>query len=196
MREWICGRARTVPQFATAKAMLALFRRNAGGQRASASWERHPVPRLHQTGKYPYPRQYATRDRLPKHSNVKMDFLMDVRNISPRDMQSYRPIPKTPRVENPYRITTQDTIGQAWLQLRRIQTARMCRETAGWTSGSTASGSSMAELYLVRPLPAPAAYCCIWEYDLADCPAPCEIPFYNHATYIQACQDTSPPACR
>ena len=39
-----------------------------------------------------------------------------------------------------------DTVDEDWLQLILTKTAQACMETAGWTSGSTASDSSGAEM--------------------------------------------------
>ena len=79
-----------------------------------------------------------------------MDFvciLMIVINISLRDMESLLAVLKTPwdaeDVPDHSTIGNRlDTIDEDWLQSILTQTARMCMETAGWTSGSTASDSS------------------------------------------------------
>ena len=72
-------------------------------------------------------------------------------NISLRDMESLLEVLKTPwgAEDVPDHSTIGnhlDTIDEDWLQLILTRTARMCMETAGWTSGSTASDSSGVEM--------------------------------------------------
>ena len=76
---------------------------------------------------------------------------MIVMNISLRDMESLLAVLKTPwdAEDVPDHSTignTLDTIDEDWLQSILTQTARMCMETAGGTSGSTASDSSGVEM--------------------------------------------------
>ena len=75
---------------------------------------------------------------------------MIVINPSLRDMESLLDVSKTSwdtedvpdhnTIGNPL-----DTIDEDWLQSILARTARMCMESAGWTSGSTASDSSGVE---------------------------------------------------
>ena len=72
-------------------------------------------------------------------------------NISLRDMESLLAVLKAPwdAEDVPDHSTTGnhlDTIDEDWLQSILAQTARMCMETAGWISGSTASDSSGVEM--------------------------------------------------
>ena len=102
----------------------------------------------------PCPRPQATRGRPPKHSKAKLDFvciLMIAINISLRDMESLLAVLKTPWGAEPVPDHSTmgnhlDTIDEDWLQLILTKTAQMCMETAGWTSGSTASDSSGVEM--------------------------------------------------
>ena len=72
-------------------------------------------------------------------------------NISPRDMESLPTVLKTPWDAEP--APDHSTMGnhlgaidEDWLQLMLTKTAQMCMETAGRTSGSTASDSSGGEM--------------------------------------------------
>ena len=72
-------------------------------------------------------------------------------NISLRDMESLPTVLKTPWDAEPAPDHSTmgnhlDAIDEDWLQLMLAKTAQMCMETAGWTSGSTASDSSGAEM--------------------------------------------------
>ena len=83
-----------------------------------------------------------------------MDFvciLMIAINISLRDMESLLAVLKSPWDAEPVPDHSTigshlDTIDEDWLQSMLTRTARMCMETAGWTSGSTASNSSGVEM--------------------------------------------------
>ena len=72
-------------------------------------------------------------------------------NISLRDMESLLAVLKTPWDAEPAsdHSTTgdhPDTIDEDRLQLTLTKTVQMCTETAGWTSGSTASDGSGVEM--------------------------------------------------
>ena len=103
---------------------------------------------------YPCPRPQATGGRPPKHSKAKLDFvciLMIAINISLMDTESLLAVPKTPWDAEPVPDHSTmgnhlDAIDEGWLQLMLTKTAQMCMETAGWTSGSTASDSSGVEM--------------------------------------------------
>ena len=97
----------------------------------------------------------ATSHRGPSsqalRGKVGLCILMIAINISLRDMESLPAALKTPWDAEPVPDHSAmgnhlDTIDEEWLQLILAKTAQMCMETAGWTSGSTASDSSGVEV--------------------------------------------------